>query len=160
MMNHQTSGIKFITDVSTSAPAPIVDPEVLPQGPITRSKAKQFREALFLVLNFPIHLILMELVCSSFQLNEADTPSVSSFQLIEAPFSSTSATLAQLKLNNPEAAETRPMYGRVTYKHVDSLWTSKHVHGTLFEHMHGMCIPHTWAACGRPLFPLVFECMV
>ncbi|KAL4377166.1 hypothetical protein GQ457_02G026760 [Hibiscus cannabinus] len=35
-------------DVSTSAPAPIVDPEVLPQGPITRSKAKQFREALFL----------------------------------------------------------------------------------------------------------------
>ncbi|KAL4309288.1 hypothetical protein GQ457_01G020460 [Hibiscus cannabinus] len=32
-------------DVSTSAPAPIVDPEVLPQGPITRSKAKQFREA-------------------------------------------------------------------------------------------------------------------
>ncbi|KAL4387455.1 hypothetical protein GQ457_09G017580 [Hibiscus cannabinus] len=28
--------------------APIVDPEVLPQGPITRSKAKQFREALFL----------------------------------------------------------------------------------------------------------------
>ncbi|KAL4302343.1 hypothetical protein GQ457_10G010390 [Hibiscus cannabinus] len=25
-------------DVSTSAPAPIVDPEVLPQGPITRSK--------------------------------------------------------------------------------------------------------------------------
>ncbi|KAL4386462.1 hypothetical protein GQ457_09G017730 [Hibiscus cannabinus] len=36
------------SDVSTSAPAPIVDPEVLPQGPITRSKAKQFREALFL----------------------------------------------------------------------------------------------------------------
>ncbi|KAL4283124.1 hypothetical protein GQ457_16G018780 [Hibiscus cannabinus] len=36
-------------DVSTSAPAPIVDPEVLPQGPITRSKAKQFREALSLI---------------------------------------------------------------------------------------------------------------
>ncbi|KAK8554939.1 hypothetical protein V6N13_016193 [Hibiscus sabdariffa] len=157
-------------DVSTSAPAPIVDPEVLPQGPITRSKAKQFREALFLTCaklsdSFDINGLKLssskaqELVCSSFQLNEADTPSVSSFQLIEAPFSSTSATLAQLKLNNPEAAETRPMYGRVTYKHVDSLWTSKHVHGTLFEHMHGMCIPHTWAACGRPLFPLVFECM-
>ncbi|KAL4295672.1 hypothetical protein GQ457_12G014740 [Hibiscus cannabinus] len=99
-------------------------------------------------------------VCSSFQLNEADTPSASSIQLNTAPFSSTSAPLAQLKLNNPEAAETRPAYGRVPYKHVDSLWTSKHVHGTLFEHMHGMCIPHTWAACGRPLFPLVFECMV
>ncbi|KAK8635073.1 hypothetical protein V6N13_022951 [Hibiscus sabdariffa] len=28
---------------------PIVDPEVLPQGPITRSKAKQFREALSLI---------------------------------------------------------------------------------------------------------------
>ncbi|KAL4385310.1 hypothetical protein GQ457_15G017880 [Hibiscus cannabinus] len=36
-------------DVSTSAPAPIVDPKVLPQGPITRSKAKQFREALSLI---------------------------------------------------------------------------------------------------------------
>ncbi|KAL4273578.1 hypothetical protein GQ457_13G016070 [Hibiscus cannabinus] len=36
-------------DVSTSAPVPIVDPEVLPQGPITRSKAKQFREALSLI---------------------------------------------------------------------------------------------------------------
>ncbi|KAL4273997.1 hypothetical protein GQ457_13G016030 [Hibiscus cannabinus] len=36
-------------DVSTSVPAPIVDPEVLPQGPITRSKAKQFREALSLI---------------------------------------------------------------------------------------------------------------
>ncbi|KAL4295252.1 hypothetical protein GQ457_12G014840 [Hibiscus cannabinus] len=84
-------------------------------------------------------------VCSSFQLNEADTPSASSIQLNTAPFSSTSAPLAQLKLNNPEAAETRPAYGRVPYKHVDSLWTSKHVHDTLFEHMHGMCIPHTWA---------------
>ncbi|KAL4282379.1 hypothetical protein GQ457_03G017560 [Hibiscus cannabinus] len=85
-------------------------------------------------------------VCSSFQLNEADTPSASSIQLNTAPFSSTSAPLAQLKLNNPEAAETRHAYGRVPYKHVDSLWTSKHVHGSLFEHMHGMCIPHTWAA--------------
>ncbi|KAL4339154.1 hypothetical protein GQ457_08G031710 [Hibiscus cannabinus] len=36
-------------DVSTSVPAPIVDPEVLPQGPITHSKAKQFREALSLI---------------------------------------------------------------------------------------------------------------
>ncbi|KAK8600731.1 hypothetical protein V6N12_050582 [Hibiscus sabdariffa] len=36
-------------DVSTSVPATIVDPEVLPQGPITRSKAKQFREALSLI---------------------------------------------------------------------------------------------------------------
>ncbi|KAL4376366.1 hypothetical protein GQ457_02G026780 [Hibiscus cannabinus] len=36
-------------DVSTSVPAPIADSEVLPQGPITRSKAKQFRETLFLI---------------------------------------------------------------------------------------------------------------
>ncbi|KAL4282658.1 hypothetical protein GQ457_16G018760 [Hibiscus cannabinus] len=36
-------------DVSTSDPTPIVEPKVLPQGPITRSKAKQFREALFLI---------------------------------------------------------------------------------------------------------------
>ncbi|KAL4346281.1 hypothetical protein GQ457_17G008920 [Hibiscus cannabinus] len=36
-------------DVSKSALAPIVDPDVLPQGPITRSKAKQFREALSLI---------------------------------------------------------------------------------------------------------------
>ncbi|KAL4386416.1 hypothetical protein GQ457_09G017760 [Hibiscus cannabinus] len=33
----------------TSIPAPIVDPEVLPQGAITRSKAKQFRESLSLI---------------------------------------------------------------------------------------------------------------
>ncbi|KAK8560082.1 hypothetical protein V6N12_012885 [Hibiscus sabdariffa] len=74
--------------------------------------------------------------------------------------SSAPAPLAQLKLTSPEAAETYPTQGRVSYENVDSLWTSKHVHDILFEHMHGMCIPHTWAACGRPLFPLVFECMV
>ncbi|KAK8697874.1 hypothetical protein V6N13_114009 [Hibiscus sabdariffa] len=39
-------------------------------------------------------------------LNEVDTPSASSIQLIEAPFSSTSALLAQLKLNNLEVAES------------------------------------------------------
>ncbi|KAL4283329.1 hypothetical protein GQ457_16G018650 [Hibiscus cannabinus] len=36
-------------DVSTSSSAYVSDQEVLPQGPITRSKAKQFREALFLI---------------------------------------------------------------------------------------------------------------
>ncbi|KAL4385398.1 hypothetical protein GQ457_15G015560 [Hibiscus cannabinus] len=35
-------------DVSTSVPASIVDPTVLPQRPITRSKAKQFKETLSL----------------------------------------------------------------------------------------------------------------
>ncbi|KAL4382992.1 hypothetical protein GQ457_15G017910 [Hibiscus cannabinus] len=35
-------------DVNTSSSAHIADPEVLPQGPVTRSKAKQFREALSL----------------------------------------------------------------------------------------------------------------
>ncbi|KAL4304182.1 hypothetical protein GQ457_10G010270 [Hibiscus cannabinus] len=66
-------------DVSTSSLTHVADPKVLPQGPIT----------------------------SSFQLNEATTPSASSFQLNSAPVSSTSALLAQLKLNNPEAAKTR-----------------------------------------------------
>ncbi|KAL4272350.1 hypothetical protein GQ457_13G016120 [Hibiscus cannabinus] len=47
-----------------------------------------------------------KLACSLFQLNEADTISASSFQLSSAPFSSTSARLAQLKLNNPEAAKS------------------------------------------------------
>ncbi|KAL4284640.1 hypothetical protein GQ457_16G018830 [Hibiscus cannabinus] len=36
-----------------------------------------------------------------------------------AHFSSTSALLAQLKLNNPEVAETYPAQGRVSYEHVD-----------------------------------------
>ncbi|KAL4385591.1 hypothetical protein GQ457_15G018070 [Hibiscus cannabinus] len=35
-------------DVSTSSSAHVVDPEVLPQGPVTRSKAKQFRDVLSL----------------------------------------------------------------------------------------------------------------
>ena len=35
-------------DVSTSTQAQTADPEVLPSGPITRSKAKQFREVLIL----------------------------------------------------------------------------------------------------------------
>ncbi|KAL4388859.1 hypothetical protein GQ457_09G017710 [Hibiscus cannabinus] len=35
-------------DVSTSSSARVADPEVLPQGHVTRSKAKQFREALSL----------------------------------------------------------------------------------------------------------------
>ncbi|KAL4360776.1 hypothetical protein GQ457_04G020030 [Hibiscus cannabinus] len=51
----------------------------------------------------------------------------SSFQLIEAPFSLTSALLAQLKLNNPEVAQRCLTCGRVSYKHVAAWWTSKHV---------------------------------
>ncbi|KAL4282280.1 hypothetical protein GQ457_03G017080 [Hibiscus cannabinus] len=35
-------------DVSTSSSAHVADPEILPQRPVTRSKAKQFREALSL----------------------------------------------------------------------------------------------------------------
>ncbi|KAK8544880.1 hypothetical protein V6N13_061535 [Hibiscus sabdariffa] len=54
-------------------------------------------------------------------------------QLQLAHFSSTSVQLAQLKLNNLEAAETRPTCGRVSYEHVDSIWasypSSMHVHG-------------------------------
>ncbi|KAL4312629.1 hypothetical protein GQ457_01G020350 [Hibiscus cannabinus] len=84
----------------------------------------------------------------SFQLNEADTPSASSFQLIETPFSSTSALLAQLKLNNPEVAETHPVQERVSYEHVDSKRGVLH----LSMHMHNMCdsLGMLWA-CGRDL---------
>ena len=32
--------------MSTSSATPIADPDVLPQGPITRSKARKFREVL------------------------------------------------------------------------------------------------------------------
>ncbi|KAL4325733.1 hypothetical protein GQ457_11G026130 [Hibiscus cannabinus] len=66
---------------------------------------------------------------------EADTPSASSFQLNTALFSSTSALLAQLKLNNPKVAETYPAQGRVSYEHVDIMW------GVLHQsmHMHNMC---------------------
>ncbi|KAL4285404.1 hypothetical protein GQ457_16G018420 [Hibiscus cannabinus] len=116
---------RFIDDVSTSSSAHIADPEVLPQGPVTRERPR-IQELK------PSSVEARRFVCSSFQLNEADTLSASSIQLNTTPFSSTPAPLAQLKLNNPEAAETRPAYGRVPYKHVDSLWTSKHVHGTLF----------------------------
>ncbi|KAL4342375.1 hypothetical protein GQ457_08G031280 [Hibiscus cannabinus] len=115
-------------DVSTSSSAHVADPEVLPQGPATRSKAKQFREVHSLtcakLLDSFDNVCALErertcalelksssveawkLVCSSFQLNEATTPSTSSFQLNSAPSNSTSAPLAQLKLNSQEVAES------------------------------------------------------
>ncbi|KAL4302058.1 hypothetical protein GQ457_10G010240 [Hibiscus cannabinus] len=147
-------------------PAKVADPEVLPLGPITRSRARKFREVLSLTytklsdsfddvsaldnklfnvlhtdvedkehdvgdlslarLKFrrertraqelkPSSVEAWRFVCSSFKLNEADTPSASSIQLISAMFSSTSALLAQLKLNNPEAGETRPTCGGVSH---------------------------------------------
>ncbi|KAL4308578.1 hypothetical protein GQ457_01G020100 [Hibiscus cannabinus] len=43
---------------------------------------------------------------SSYQLHKADTTLASSFQLNSAPFNSTPARLAQLKLNNLEVAES------------------------------------------------------
>ncbi|KAL4290135.1 hypothetical protein GQ457_14G015320 [Hibiscus cannabinus] len=117
-------------DVSTSSSAHVADSEVLPQGLVTRSKAKQFREVLSLtcakLLDSFDNVCALDrertcaqelksssvearkLVCSSFQLNEATTPSASSFQLTSAPSSSTSAPLAQLKLNNSEVAEKCP----------------------------------------------------
>ncbi|KAL4386530.1 hypothetical protein GQ457_09G017590 [Hibiscus cannabinus] len=66
---------------------------------------------------------------------EADTPSASSLHLNSAQFNSTSALLAQLKLNNPIVAETYPAQGRVSYEHVDIMW------GVLHQsmHMHNMC---------------------
>ncbi|KAL4310799.1 hypothetical protein GQ457_01G020300 [Hibiscus cannabinus] len=114
--------------VSTSSSAHVADPEVLPQGPATRSKAKQFREVYSLtcakLLDSFDNVCALErertcalelksssveawkLVCSSFQLNEATTPSTSSFKLNSAPSNSTSAPLAQLKLNSQEVAES------------------------------------------------------
>ncbi|KAL4318592.1 hypothetical protein GQ457_18G009640 [Hibiscus cannabinus] len=84
----------------------------------------------------------------SFQFKEAGTPSTSSLKLIEAPFSSTSALLAQLKLNNPKVAETHPVQERVSYEHVDSKRGVLH----LSMHMHNMCgsLGMLWA-CGRDL---------
>ncbi|KAL4318276.1 hypothetical protein GQ457_18G000280 [Hibiscus cannabinus] len=82
-------------DVSTSDPAPIVDPEVLPQGPITRSKEKQFREALFFTCaklsdSFDINYALEH--------KEIKGHDVRNLRLAR----SSSAPLAQVKLNNPE----------------------------------------------------------
>ncbi|KAL4295271.1 hypothetical protein GQ457_12G014510 [Hibiscus cannabinus] len=138
-MGHLSSRLNGVVDVSTSVSAPIVDPEVLPQGPITRSKAKQFREALFLTCaklsdSFDINCAL-ELKCVN--LNSAP---FSSFQL---KLSSTRS-----KLNNPEVAETRPTHGRVSYEHVDSKRGVLH----LSMHMHNMCgsLGMLWA-CGRDL---------
>ncbi|KAL4376826.1 hypothetical protein GQ457_02G026390 [Hibiscus cannabinus] len=91
---------------------------------------------------------LRSLYASRFSSTSADTPSASSFQLIEAPFSSTSALLAQLKLNNPEVAETHHVQERVSYEHVDSKRGVQH----LSMHMHNMCgsLGMLWA-CGRDL---------
>ncbi|KAL4341052.1 hypothetical protein GQ457_08G031880 [Hibiscus cannabinus] len=113
-------------DVSTSSSAHVADPEVLPQGPVTRSKAKQFREALSLTcaklldsfdnvcaLDSRLYNVLYadmwhirltmhirertcaqglklssveawELVCSSFQLHEADTLKLAHFSSTQA----------------------------------------------------------------------------
>ncbi|KAL4333432.1 hypothetical protein GQ457_07G006300 [Hibiscus cannabinus] len=59
-----------------------------------------------------------------------------------------SAPLAQVKLNNPEVAETRPTHGRVSYEHVDSKRGVLH----LSMHMHNMygSLAMLWA-CGRDL---------
>ncbi|KAL4341655.1 hypothetical protein GQ457_08G031240 [Hibiscus cannabinus] len=128
---------KLFNVLHTDVSAHVADPKVFPQGPVTRSKAKQFREVLSLTCGKlldsfdnvcaldrertraqelkPSSVEAWRFVCSSFQLNEADTPSASSIQLISALFSSTSALLAQLKLNNPEAGETRPTCGGVSH---------------------------------------------
>ncbi|KAL4333067.1 hypothetical protein GQ457_07G006290 [Hibiscus cannabinus] len=120
-------------DVSTTMPKKVADPEVLPLGPITRSRARKFREVLsltctklsdsfddvnaldnklFNVLHTDVSVEVQELVSAQRSYN----PSASSFQLTSAPFSSTSTPLAQLKLNNPEVAETYPAFGRVSWK--------------------------------------------
>ncbi|KAL4320161.1 hypothetical protein GQ457_18G009710 [Hibiscus cannabinus] len=65
-----------------------------------------------------------------------------------AHFSSLRLHSAQLKLNNPEVAETHPVQERVSYEHVDSKRGVLH----LSMHMHNMCgsLGMLWA-CGRDL---------
>ncbi|KAL4319433.1 hypothetical protein GQ457_18G009580 [Hibiscus cannabinus] len=160
-------------DVSTSSSAHVADLEVLPQGPVTRSKAKQFKEVLSLTCaklldSFDnvcaldrertcaqeLKSSLVEarkLVCSSFQLNEATTPSASSFQLTSAPSSSTSAPLAQLKLNNSEVAES-------VLRQLEIVLREGRVSRDMCR-AHGQHVPCTWnlhtcQACGWPYQPL------
>ncbi|KAK8985764.1 hypothetical protein V6N11_021617 [Hibiscus sabdariffa] len=136
-------------DVSTFEPTQKSDPEVLPQGPITRSKAKQFKEALSLTcaklsysfdnvcaLDSRLYNVLHADI--SFQFNEATTPSASSNQL-------PSALLAQLKLNNSEVAETRPTCGRVSHELKD---TSAHLKAAQNRAAHWMHTSAPWQPIG------------
>ncbi|KAK9031888.1 hypothetical protein V6N11_056174 [Hibiscus sabdariffa] len=89
-----------------------------------------------------------KLICSSFQLNEATTPSTSSFQLTSAPFSSTSAPLAQLKLNNPEVAESVLRQLETILREGRVSRDMCHAHGAACDvHMH---LPHMWPAITDP----------
>ncbi|KAL4323450.1 hypothetical protein GQ457_11G026000 [Hibiscus cannabinus] len=94
----------MLGDVSASVSIKEADPEVLPQGPVTRSKARKFRDVIS--LNCVKLSDSLNDIPALDNLNDADTPSSSSTQLIKAPISSTSALLAQLKLNNLEVAES------------------------------------------------------
>ncbi|KAL4318427.1 hypothetical protein GQ457_18G009780 [Hibiscus cannabinus] len=91
-----------------------------------------------------LSLARLKLVCSSFQHNEATTPSAISFQL-------TSVSLAQLKLNNPEAAES-------ILRQLENILPEGRVSREMC-HAHGQLVPctcnlHTCQACGRPYQPL------
>ncbi|KAL4347194.1 hypothetical protein GQ457_17G008450 [Hibiscus cannabinus] len=127
--------------------AKVADPEVLPLGPITRSRAQKFREVLSLTFtklsdSFDDVSALdnkevkehdvRNLRLARLKLGSSYAAHFSSIQLISAPFSSTLVLLAQLKLNNPEAAEIRPACGRVSYELVAA---------PSLMHVHGMCMP-------------------
>ncbi|KAL4291023.1 hypothetical protein GQ457_14G015300 [Hibiscus cannabinus] len=141
MCDAHASRTLSVEDISTSLEeivlaSPYKDPKEFPLGPLTRARAQRFRDAITKEEHeLGDFSLARKLICSSFQLNEANTTSASSFQLISAPCSSTSALLAQLKLNNPEVAETCHVQRRVSYEHVDIKW------GVLHQsmHMHGMC---------------------
>ncbi|KAK8697878.1 hypothetical protein V6N13_114013 [Hibiscus sabdariffa] len=77
---------------------------------------------------------------------QSDTPSASSIQLIEAPFSSTSTLLAQLKLDNTEAAESVLRQLEATLREGKVSRYICHAHG---QHVQCTCILHTCQACGR-----------
>ncbi|KAL4351922.1 hypothetical protein GQ457_06G012430 [Hibiscus cannabinus] len=123
--------------------AKVADPEVLPLGPITRSRAQKFREVLSLTFtklsdSFDDVSALdnkevkehdvRNLRLARLKLGSSYAAHFSSIQLISAPFSSTLVLLAQLKLNNPKAAEIRHACGRVSYELVAAP-SLMHVHG-------------------------------
>ncbi|KAL4323160.1 hypothetical protein GQ457_11G026100 [Hibiscus cannabinus] len=138
-------------DVSTTMPTKVADPEVLPLGPITRSRARKFREVLSLTCpklsdSFDdvgaLDNKFFNVLHTDVDLRLARLKFTSSYAARFSSTNSTSALLAQLKLNNPEVAETYSTCGRVSYKCMAA--PPRHVHDHLLVHVHGMC-SHTQA---------------
>ncbi|KAL4387981.1 hypothetical protein GQ457_09G018070 [Hibiscus cannabinus] len=124
-------------------PTKLADPEVIPLGPITQSRARKFREVLSLTCTklsdsfddvSALDNKLFNVLHTDVEVKEHDVGNLRLARL-KLGSSSTPVLLAQLKLNDPEAAETRPACGRVSYE---------------------LGQPTSWCtckACGRPSFP-------